>query len=415
VSSFATSTRAGTLLPALHGCTLVEIDVNEGGQYAGRLLAAMGARVVKFESLEGDAMRSLAPFVHDRCGRRRSLPFEYFNAAKQSLALDFEDSFAFEVLQDFISAHPADTAVLASPRAAARLPATLQGLVIVAGPYGASGPDSQAPTTPFTRCHAGGNGYTVPGDDWQRFRPTVPGTLASECFSGGGIAMAVLGALLIRRTDATLAATQSPRVDFSQQAQSVNLEKMFIGRTATEGIEPTRETHRYPFGGAVRCSDGYVSMLINEMHQWHGLCDIIGQPEWAHDSRFAGGGGRWAMQDSIRAALTAWCSTRCVSEVLGLARARGVPMGAIRTVQEVLAADELRWRGFLGEAETPYGKVVDIGLPYGLADPMWSVRASAVAPLPGEHSAAILGELGHGPADIALFERLGLIHCESAH
>lgn len=398
--------------PALQGCTIVEIDLDESGQYAGRLLARLGARVVKLEAIDGDRTRRLPAFVRDRAGHRRSLPFEYFNAGKESVAVDLDDAFVFDLLAQLVARAGRDVAVLCSPRCAARLPAGLAVPVIAPGPYGASGARRDLPTTPLTRFQAGGNGYLVPGDDADKFRPTQPGTFAADCFAGNGIAVATLGALIMRRHDPAYGAVPQPRIDWSQMAYSINLEKMFLARTAHEGYELNRDNHRYPFGGAMRCRDGYVSMLINEMHQWHALCGVIGQPGWASDPQFAGGGGRWAMQDTIRPVLDAWCGSRTVDEVLAATRAVGVPMGRIRTVADVLAEPSFRQRKFLGEADTPYGTVADIGLPFGTVDPMWSAPASAVAPLLGEHSAAVLAELGHGADDITLFENLGLVRCE---
>lgn len=403
---------------ALQGCTLVEVDLDEAGQYAGRLLARLGARVIKFEGYDGDRTRRLPAFVRDRDGRRRSLPFEYFNTGKESIALDLDDVFAMDLLVRLVDATArrgrGDVVVLVSPRMAARIPEAVRAPVLVAGAYGGSGPQSHLPTTPLTRFHAGGNGYLVPGDDADRFRPTQPGTFAAECFAGNGIAVAVLGMILMRHNDPGLAAVPQVRADWSQMAYSINLEKMFLARTSHEGVELTRATHRYPFGGAMRCKDGYVSMLINEMHQWHALCGVIGKPEWAHDKAYAGGGGRWAMQDTIRPVLDAWCGARTVDEVLEATRAVGVPMGRIRTIGEVLTEPSFRQRGFLGEADTPYGKVADIGHPYGKVDPMWRPAGRPFAPLLGEHSGALLAELGHTAEDITLFENLGLVRCEGA-
>jgi len=399
-------------LPALHGCTIVEIDLDEAGQYAGRLLARLGARVIKFESIDGDRTRKLPSFITDRTGRRRSIPFEYFNAGKQSIALDLDDAFATDLLERLVAGCSHDVALLVSPRFTECLPEGLRAPVVVPGAYGASGERRDLPNTPLTRFQAGGNGYLIPGDDADQLRPTLPGTFAADCFAGNGIAVAVLSALVMRRNDPDYAAVPQPRIDWSQMAYSINLEKMFLARTAQDGYELNRANHRYPFGGAIRCKNGHVSMLINEAHQWHALCGVIGKTEWAQDPKFAGGAGRWAMQDTIRPVLDAWCGLRSVEEVLEAMRVVGVPIGRIRTVYDVLAEPSFRQRGFLGEAETPYGKAADIGLPFGAADPMWNGKASAVAPILGEHSAELLAALGHDAEERILLENLGLIRCE---
>ena len=307
---------------------------------------------------------------------------------------------------------PRDLALLIPPELAARVPDDFRGAVIVSGPHGASGSRVNVPSTPFTRYQEGGDGYVLPGGDGP-FRPTSPPDLTAECFIGNGIVVAILSTLLITRRDGRFEDTPA-RVDFSQQAHLVNLQKMFVGRCSVEGIDLTRANHCYPFGGATRCKDGYVSMLLNEEHQWHGLTHIIGRPEWAHDPRFAGGAGRRAMRVEVSAALNAWCSQHTVDEFLALTSQYGVPVGRIRTPAEVLNNPVLRKRGFLSDVETPYGAGVHVGLPYGPIDPLWRAVPYRRAPRLGEHSHAILAGLGHSEADIALYENLALVRRDMA-
>ena len=168
--------------PTLEGCTIVEIGLDEAGQYAGRLLASLGARVVKIEPMLGEDERLLAPFVTDGKGRRRSIPYEYLNAGKYSLAADLDDPFVFELLAGLVAG---GGAVLVSQRYADRLPAELAAPVIVASTFGA-GAKADAPSTTFTRFHAGPSGYLLPAD-----RPVAPSTLAPDCMAGVGIAVTV--------------------------------------------------------------------------------------------------------------------------------------------------------------------------------------------------------------------------------
>lgn len=166
--------------------------------------------------------------------------------------------FALELLRALA---PHTRVLLVSPALAEGLPDDLNISTVTTGAYGASGRRAHAASTPFTRFHAGGSGYLIPAE-----RPTIPGTLAGKCFAGIGIVVAVLGMLLARRRDPS-PAKPWPRVNQSEQAHAFNLEKMFVGRGAQHGVELTRDSHRYPFGGDVLCSDGHVSMLINGAHQ----------------------------------------------------------------------------------------------------------------------------------------------------
>ena len=75
----------------LAGLRVIEI-CDELGQYAGKLLADMGADVVKLEPPEGSSARRVGPFVNDEPGPNRSLNFWYHNTNKRSAVLDLEGS-----------------------------------------------------------------------------------------------------------------------------------------------------------------------------------------------------------------------------------------------------------------------------------------------------------------------------------
>ncbi|AZG08248.1 hypothetical protein EGT29_10320 [Pigmentiphaga sp. H8] len=370
---------------ALQGCTVVEIGLDEAGQYAGRLVAALGARVIKVEPLLGEMQRLLAPFKVDRSGRRRSIPYEYLNAGKKSIAADLEDPFVWELIEKLTGG---EGAVLCGTSMWERVPDTLNVPVVVASLYGAE-VRTAASQAPLTRFQAGPSGKLLPAP-----RPVMPATLAADCIAGAGLAVTVLAVLTMRQYDESMAVAHRPVADHAYAAHAINLEKMFVGRVAQDHAELSRETHRFPFGGAVRCADGFVSMLLNEEHQWQGLCDVMGRPEWATDPRFSGGAGRSCMRLEIQSALDAYCGHRSVEVVLAAARSRGVPVGGVRSLAEVLDDDFKKARGFLEPTETAFGLANLVGLPFG-DDPAWARRGEAIAPLVGQHSEEILSELGY--------------------
>src|SRR6185503_8816128 len=74
---------------ALHGRRVLEL-ADETGVYCGKLLADMGADVLKIERPGGDETRALPPFLHDEPGPDRGLFFLYMNTSKRGLTLDLE-------------------------------------------------------------------------------------------------------------------------------------------------------------------------------------------------------------------------------------------------------------------------------------------------------------------------------------
>lgn len=75
----------------LAGLRVIEV-CDELGQYAGKLLADMGADVIKVEPPEGSNARRIGPFVNDEPGPNRSLNFWYYNTNKRSVVLDLANS-----------------------------------------------------------------------------------------------------------------------------------------------------------------------------------------------------------------------------------------------------------------------------------------------------------------------------------
>src|SRR5262245_33556982 len=76
-------------MQALSGYQVLDLS-DEIGHFCGRLLVGMGAEVWKVEPPAGDPLRRSGPFLHDRPGSERSLRWQYLNAGKRGIVLDFE-------------------------------------------------------------------------------------------------------------------------------------------------------------------------------------------------------------------------------------------------------------------------------------------------------------------------------------
>src|SRR6202022_2525376 len=86
----------------LAGLRVIEI-ADERAEYAGLLLAGLGAEVVKIEPPEGNATRRIGPFFEDRPGLERSLFFWNYNRNKKSVVLDLREAHAVEHLLRLIA------------------------------------------------------------------------------------------------------------------------------------------------------------------------------------------------------------------------------------------------------------------------------------------------------------------------
>ena len=73
----------------LDGVRVVELAGDVGGEMLGKLLAEMGADVIKVEPPEGSPSRAVGPFAHDRLDADHSLTFWYYNTNKRSVVIDY--------------------------------------------------------------------------------------------------------------------------------------------------------------------------------------------------------------------------------------------------------------------------------------------------------------------------------------
>ena len=372
---------------ALAGLRVVELGDFESVQYATRTLAALGAEVIKVESPGGDPVRRRPPFAPTLAGGEASIPFEYLNGGKRSVVIDPVSQADLAKLWDLLERTDVlvSTPEYYSAFGIDRCPRLAGQLRVIAGATGASDPES-APTTSFTRFHAGTAGYLIPGDKDVATRPGWSGPYAFEVMDGTALALAIL---------AELHCGESAEVDFSCQAFGVWMAKLSISRVAIGQVSDVhRFTTAYPYGGTVECSDGYACIFVIEEHQWRGFCAELGRSDWLEDERFADGIRRIAVQEEIDSYLTDWCRARSVDDVLQAGRRGDFPVGRVRDPRSVVGGIPPE-RRFFSAAATSFGEVPVATLPFGPGFP--SVKIGR-APSQGEHDLEVLGASGEPSA-----------------
>jgi crotonobetainyl-CoA:carnitine CoA-transferase CaiB-like acyl-CoA transferase len=370
------SGRSGATHLPLSGLSVVELTGIEAVAYAGVLLGQLGASVVKIEGPTGDPMRSRPPLVSadDESVAASSVAFEFLNSGKLSMVLDHSiDGSLTAVLAEIGSADIVVADHLALLDLGIELPPRSTGqLTVFVGPYGGS-PESAVPTSPLTRLHAGASGYIMPADADTTARPAWPGPYAFEAVHGVGLAVAIVSERA--RPDGGV-------VDYSLQAYGLWLEKLLYSRTSVRGIDFHRNTAVYPYGGNMQCQDGYVAILVLEERQWHGLCAMLGRPEWLADPRFTDGVARSTNRAPIAEELKQWCADHTVEEVIAAGATCDVPIGRVRRPGEVLGSEVLLDRDFFVPRDTEFGGVLVPSLPLG---PQLRGNVSVRSPRLGDH------------------------------
>jgi crotonobetainyl-CoA:carnitine CoA-transferase CaiB-like acyl-CoA transferase len=156
------------------------------------------------------------------------------------------------------------------------------------------------------------------------------------------------------------------------------------------------------------CADGEVILVVGNDGQFAKLCQTLGQPAWASDARFATNAQRvrhiGELSALLREAFAAWPRERLIAAL----DEAGVPCGPINSVADVFRDPQVQARGLLKQVPHPSGvDVPQVGTPMRFADA--TLQTPAAPPLLGQHSEAILAELGYGPDAIAALRAAGAI------
>ncbi|MBK6470822.1 MAG: CoA transferase [Betaproteobacteria bacterium] len=397
----------------LKGLTVVTLEHAIAAPFATRQLADLGARVIKIERPGvGDFARG-----YDQRVRGLASHFVWTNRSKESLTLDVKHPQAAALLLRLIT-EKADVVVQnLAPGAAARLGVSHEALKtarpdLIVCDISGYGDDPKAPG-PYRDKKAydlliqSESGFVsitgTPGE------PSKAGLSIADIAAGMYAYSNILAALLQRKIDG-----QGRRIDISM------LEAMgeWMGYPlyyAFEGAQPPPRAGAahatiYPYG-PFPCGDGKTVMLgLQNEREWQQFCaKVLLQPALATDERFAGNAKRVAARDALRqliveafAPLTAVQVTRRLEEAQ-IANAELRDMAGLWSHEQLAA--RRRWR----EVDTPAGPVPTL-LPPGSwgPDSDGEPRLDAVPAL-GQHTDAILDELGVDAAGIAALRAAGAV------
>jgi crotonobetainyl-CoA:carnitine CoA-transferase CaiB-like acyl-CoA transferase len=166
------------------------------------------------------------------------------------------------------------------------------------------------------------------------------------------------------------------------------------------GERPARlgQAHR---GGApyqvFRTADGWVTIGPNTQPLWRKFCAAIGRPELVHDARFKDNPSRVANRPALAALLQDVLAEKSTTYWVDLLTAAGVPVGPVKTYDEVFIDPQATAREMVAEIDHPAAGVMrTLGIPVKLSETPGALRRPA--PLLGEHTEEVLAELRRGRA-----------------
>ena len=403
----------------LQGVRVLELCSWVAGPYCSRLLADMGAEVVKVEPPHcGDPTRHRGPFYKDIPHPDGSLLFLYLNFNKQSITLDLHKPTGRRLFQDLVRQADvllhdwqpgAAQSVGLDPQALHAIKDTL--LIITITPFGSSGPHRDYRVHYLNTYHAGGDGYWLPSGQlvdqmYPEREPIMVGGYQGEYQAGIAAATATMAGLMARGLDG-----QGRHIDLSKQEAMINLNAADFSLYANEGLQETRYNRYFPhyIGGMFRCKDGFWVYLINSERSWEALVEFMGQPEWARDPRFQTHDERVQHRREIEDHIEAWAMSLSRDELYHGLQQRGCPTGPIYSPTEVVSDPDLRERGFWVETEHPHvGQFQMPSTPAVFSRTPWSLRRPT--PSLGQHNQEVFGGwLGLQPEELVRLRQGGII------
>ncbi len=374
----------GTLTKAFAGLRVLDFSTTIAGPHCARMLADMGAEVIKIETPEGETMRNRPP-VRNGC----SAVFGQLNVGKKSLVLDLKSPEGVEAIRRL--ATTADILVENfRPGVMRRLRLdheTLRELnprliyCSISG-YGQTGPSAELPA--YAPVIHAASGYDMAHLAYQpgRSRPDYCGIYHADVVTGTYAFGAIASALYQRN-----ATGQGQHIDVSMMESMLSLTVMEVQAAQFEVKPPPR-----PLFGPTETADGYVMITISSEKSFQALMQAIGHPEWISDPRFARYGERRDNWSDMMEGVEAWSRQLTTQECLAALNAEGVPASAYRTVAEALSDPQLAHRRALSEVEDGGGAFKVLNLPFRMSGADVS-PAKRMATL-GEHTRALLQEAG---------------------
>src|ERR1700680_3575996 len=378
---------------SFQGLRVLDFSTTIAGPHCTRMLADMGAEVIKVESVEGETMRSRPPVR----GGFSSL-FGQLNAGKKSLVLDLKSPDAGGAIRRLV---PVADIVVENfrPGVMRRLKldyASLHELnpkliyCSISG-YGQTGPSAELPA--YAPVIHAASGYDMAHLAYQpgRNRPDYCGVYHADVLTGVYAFGAISAALYQRQFN-----QQGQHIDVSMLESMLSLTLNEVQWSQFEVAPPSR-----PMFGPVETADGYVMVAIASEKTFQCLMKACGRPEWISDPRFAKYADRREHWKDLMEGVETWSRTITTAKCLAELNEHGVPCSAYRTVAEALWEPQIAHRGAWAEVEDGGGTFKVLNLPFKMSGTTFAAGKRAATL--GEHSVALLRQSGLSEDEIAGF------------
>src|SRR4030042_330019 len=377
---------------ALTGVKVLEYAGFVAAPYCAKLLADLGAEVVKIEKpVICDEARKWGPFPKDVPHSEKSGLFLYLNTNKVGITLNLETYTGREIFKKLVNS--ADILIEDNRPEVMResgldyqsLQAINRKLIMASiTPFGQSGPYSNYKAYYLNTYQSCMLGYLTPiGSSRTERSPLKIGGFVGEYACGLSAAVATLGSLHSQRLSGN-----GQHIDISKQEALLGFGRVNAAYFANEGKEHPRIFRLMGKGGMTTCKDGHLCIHAPEDHQWDALVRLMGSPNWATDEKYSTPLGRMMHWPEIMPLIKNWASTRIKEEVYHPAQQLGCTVTPVTTTADIVNSKQSKARGFFsnishleaGRFKYPTSPLIFSHTP---------VKIERPAPMLGEHNQEI--------------------------
>jgi crotonobetainyl-CoA:carnitine CoA-transferase CaiB-like acyl-CoA transferase len=394
------------MMAVLDGVRVIDFGRYIAGPYCGALLGDLGAEVIRVERIEGGEDRWITPVTSDGVGAM----YLQCNRGKRGMTLDVSKPAGKDVVARLVGT--ADVVIANLPGATLRgmgldydtLRALKPDIILTTVNAWASGGEWSHKVGFDGLAQAASGNLYLSGPPGEPSRAAVP----YVDFSTATIAaMSTLAALLHRHSTG-----EGQLIEAALLRTAVTWNSPTLIEQAMLGVDRVSTHNRGQTAGpgdVCRTRDGWVMCLVLGSFQFDRWAHMIGRPDLLGDERFKDDLARGDNGEALSAYMAAWCADRTTEQCLTEMDANKVPGGPVLSPQQLLDLPHVRQVGILQDVEYPTA-----ARPAPLADFPAVLSASpgtirGRAPQLGEHTDAILGELGYDADAVQQLRRDGVV------
>ncbi len=400
---------------SLSGVTVTEFTSAWAGPYATCLLGLLGAEVIKVESRKRIDHSRFTSFTTGKVfsSPDESSVFNILNLNKLSVCLNLSEPKAIEIAKQVVEMSDVVVENM-RPGVIARLGLDYAALhelkpdliYLSSSACGQTGPDREHAGYAPHFAGAAGLSFITGYEDW------LPSLLAGafDLRSATTAAFAILAALLYRQRTG-----EGQYIDLASQEAIAMLNIDALMDYAMNGRVRTRQGNKHDRmapHGCYRCrgDDNWISIAVANDQEWRALCNAMGEPELAQDTRFSSTEARWRDQDQLDPLISDWTRNQDYYEVMHKLQEVGVAATPSLSNKALLDDPHVVARKIFTQVEHPLmGTDWVIAPPWRLSDTPASIRRHA--PLLGEHNHEIFERrLGMSREEIERLEEEQVIY-----